>query len=81
MGQKPQNSKRWFSEDHDVRDGGDIATAIQSFIEQHGAKTVVMADRIIGCPHEEGIDDPDGQKCPACPFWATRDHWSGDTLH
>jgi hypothetical protein len=46
-----------------------------------GAKTVVMADRIIGCPHEEGVDYPDGEKCPSCPFWATRDRWSGAVLH
>jgi hypothetical protein len=41
----------------------------------------VVADRIVGCPHEEGIDYPDGEKCPECPFWATRDRWSGDLLH
>jgi hypothetical protein len=23
-------------------------------------KPVVMADRILGCPHEEGVDYPDG---------------------
>lgn len=49
--------------------------------EAHGVKSIVMADRIIGCPHEEGIDYPDGQVCPQCPFWAHRDRWSGDVLH
>ena len=73
--------ERWFSDDHDVRDDVDIATAILKFVEQHGAKTVVVADRIIGCPHEEGIDYPEGQKCPQCPFWATRDRWSGEVVH
>lgn len=72
---------RWLSDEHDVRDDVEIASAIQSFIEQHDAKTVVLADRIIGCPHEEGRDYPEGQKCPRCPFWATRDRWSGDVLH
>jgi hypothetical protein len=24
--------------------------------EQHGVRSAVMTDRIIGCPHEEGID-------------------------
>jgi hypothetical protein len=24
---------------------------------------------VIGCPHEEGIDFPEGQECPYCPFW------------
>ena len=55
--------------------------AIVEFIERQGVKTVVLADRIIGCPHEEGVDYPSGEKCPECPFWATRDRWSGDVLH
>jgi len=72
--------ERWFSDDHDVRDDVDIATAMLNFVEQHAAKTVVVTDRIIGCPHEEGTDYPDGQKCPRCQFWASRDRWSGDVL-
>jgi len=71
---------RWFSEDGDVREDVAVANAIRAFIEGHGAKSVIMADRIIGCPHEEGTDYPSGKNCPACPFWATRDRWSGDVL-
>lgn len=33
---------------------------------------------IIGCPHEEGIDYPDGQVCPQCPFCAHRDRWASE---
>lgn len=73
--------ERWFSETGDVRDDLDIASAIQQFIEQHGAKSVVVPDRIIGCPHEEGVDYAVGARCPRCPFWANRDRWSGDALH
>jgi hypothetical protein len=40
-----------------------------------------MADRIIGCPHEEGIDYPEGEECPLCPFWKGRDRWSGEREH
>src|SRR5712692_4405008 len=29
-------------------------------------------DGIIGCPHEEGIDYPEGKSCPQCPYWARR---------
>ncbi len=80
-GAGPTELERWFSEEHDVRDDLDIARAIQDFVERQGANTVVLADRITGCPHEEGIDYPDGQKCEQCPFWSTRDRWSGDVLH
>ena len=80
-GTEPTELERWFSDQGDVRDDADINAAIMTFIERHGAKTVVLSDRIIGCPHEEGVDYPEGQKCPQCPFWATRDRWSGDVLH
>ena len=72
--------ERWFSDEHDVRDDLEIMAAIADFLEQHGAKTVALADRIIGCPHEEGTDYPDGQTCPKCQFWAMRDRWSGAVL-
>ena len=31
-----------------------------------------MIEEINGCPHEEGVDYPLGEVCPACPFWAHR---------
>jgi hypothetical protein len=73
--------ERWFSEAGDVRDDTSITSSILAFIEQHTANTVVVADRFIGCPHEEGIDYPEGEKCPTCPFWASRDRWTGDVVH
>jgi hypothetical protein len=35
-----------------------------------------MVEKIFGCPHEEGIDYPEGEKCPYCPYWATHDRYS-----
>lgn len=72
--------ERWFSESADVRTDPEIAEAIVRFIEAHGAKSVVAADRIVGCPHEEGVDYPEGEKCPNCAYWATRDRWSGEVI-
>lgn len=80
-GAEPDALERWFSEDTDVRTDPTIGDEVLKFTEAHGVKSIVMADRIIGCPHEEGIDYPDGQVCPQCPFWAHRDRWSGDVLH
>jgi hypothetical protein len=79
-GAEPHELERWFSDQADVRDDADTIAGIMTFIERHGAKTVIVSDRIIGCPHEEGVDYPDGQKCLKCPFWATRDRWSGNVL-
>jgi len=77
---EPTRLERWFAED-DVRADPVIGHEILEFIKSNGVRSVVMTDRIIGCPHEEGIDYPDGQKCPQCPFWASRDRWSGDVIH
>src|SRR5204862_8047533 len=60
----PDFLERWFAEDRDVRTDPTVAHEILDFIQSHGAKSVVMTDRIIGCPHEEGVDYPDGGVCP-----------------
>ncbi|MGH8628365.1 MAG: hypothetical protein ACREYC_24900 [Gammaproteobacteria bacterium] len=79
--QEPIAMERWFSEGADLRADHEVNERILLFIRSHGAKSVVIADRIIGCPHEEGIDYPEGEKCPKCPSWAYRDRWTGETEH
>ncbi|MFN7925538.1 MAG: hypothetical protein U0Q16_35895 [Bryobacteraceae bacterium] len=70
--------QRWFVEDGDARTDVAIAREMLKFMKDHGVKSVVNPPQIIGCPHEEGIDYPDGQVCPQCPFWASRDRWTGE---
>jgi len=49
--------RRWFSKEQtDIRDDIRVAEEVLAFITEAGAKSVVMTDRIIGCPHEEDID-------------------------
>lgn len=72
--------RKWFSEE-DVRNDENILQEIKEFLSSNGAVSVVMPDRIIGCPHEEGIDYPEGEECPQCPFWKGRDRWTGEKLH
>lgn len=72
--------QRWFSETGDVRRDAAVGAEIIAFITAHGVMTVAMTDRIIGCPHEEVIDYPEGETCPQCPFWEGRDRWSGELL-
>ncbi len=72
--------ERWWSETTDVRTDAAIHAEILRFIQLHGAMTVAMSPGIIGCPHEEGIDYPDDEVCPRCPYWATRDRWTGEEL-
>ncbi len=73
--------ERWYSEDGDVRLDRKINEEILAFIESHAPKSVIMTDGIIGCPHEEGIDYPEGEKCPECPFWAHRDRFTNEITH
>jgi hypothetical protein len=77
---EPTILKRWFNEEIDIRKDRITNEEIIEFIKEHEAKSVVMADRIMGCPHEEGVDYPDGAKCPKCPFWAIRDRFTGETI-
>jgi hypothetical protein len=77
---EPATLNRWFSDGNDVRSDLDIGNEVLKFIKDHGAKSVVLADRIIGCPHEEGVDYPEGAVCPQCPCWAHRDRWSGELI-
>ncbi len=73
--------ERWFATSKDVRMDETIDEQIVAFLDQHQVSRVVMTERIIGCPHEEGVDYPEGEWCPKCPFWKGRDRWSGVTVH
>ena len=72
--------ERWFSDSADVRTDPAITEAIVRFIESHGVKSVLVSDGLMGCPHEEGKDYPEGQKCPQCPYWANRDRFTGEII-
>ena len=80
-GAEPTELERWNSEQSDVRFDASIHEEIIAFIRRHAVLSVVAADRILGCPHEEGIDYPEGKTCPKCLFWATRDRCTGETVH
>lgn len=72
--------KRWLVRAQDVRIDQGINKEILAFLKANHVKRVAMTGRIIGCPHEEGIDYPEGSKCPQCPYWAKIDRWTGEIL-
>lgn len=80
-GTQPDIMQIWRSEDHDLRFDEEIGFEISAFLREHGVLSVTMVDRIIGCPHEEGIDYREGELCPECPYWNGRDRWSGETIN
>ncbi len=71
--EEPAELRRWFSETGDVRRDADIQREILEFVRTGNVKSLAMGDGIMGCPHEEIIDYPEGEACPHCPFWANRE--------
>ncbi len=59
--------KRWRGPG--VVNNPEVAAELTAFFESYGVRQVAMTDGVLGCPHEEGIDFPEGQECPYCPFW------------
>jgi len=72
--------EKWFSQNSDIRSNDNVAEELVAFIKSHEVKSVVVTDGIIGCPHEEGIDYPEGKSCPECPYWAGRDRWTRERI-
>ncbi len=78
-GSEASDVRRWVSDGSDIRRNAGVADEILRLIETAGVVSVTIVDRIIGCPHEEGIDY-EGPTCPAYPFWAGRDRWTGQRV-
>jgi hypothetical protein len=79
-GRDPSVLERWHTSESDARFDPAICHSVLDFVASHNAKSVVLSPGVIGCPHEEGVDYPEGEKCPECPYWATRDRWTGEVI-
>ena len=73
---EPDDLQRWFIQGGDVRKDPGIAAEVADFLKRHGVQETVVNERIMGCPHEEGVDYPLGSTCPQCPFWANVDRFT-----
>jgi hypothetical protein len=78
---QPDRLERWFSEQGDIRHDHRVGEQIEAFLRQHNVRSVAMVDRILGCPHEEVVDYPEGESCPQCPYWAGRDRFTHERIH
>ena len=78
---EPREMRDWQVETGDVRNDLVVAGEILEFIESQGALSIIMADGIMGCPHQHGIDY-DGEWCPSpdCTFWHGRDRFTGKVM-
>lgn len=73
--------EKWHTKDGDIRHDRGIKAEILAYFGEANPKSIVTTDRIIGCPHEEGIDYPEGESCPECPFWKNRNRFTGRIEH
>jgi len=77
----PDFLERWFSDgDLDIRQDLAIGEQILTFLKLHRPRSTVVTDGNIGCPHEEGVDYPEGTPCPQCPYWAGRDRFTRERI-
>ncbi len=76
----PDLLEKWYSDETDVRVDEDIGMDVLELLRSHGVTSCAVTDGIIGCPHEEGIDYPEGRSCPKCPFWAGRDRFTRERI-
>lgn len=74
---EPSELRRWFVDHGDARTDETVLADIATFLRSRKVRSVVMMKSIFGCPHEEGIDYPEGGSCPHCPYWAGRNRWTG----
>ena len=80
-GTEPDILERWYGEEQDLRFDEEVAYRISAFLREHQVLSVSMVDRIIGCPHEEVVDYPEGEACPNCPYWSGRNRFTGELIH
>jgi hypothetical protein len=52
-----------------IADDVQAAKEISEFIQEHDVARVLTSEWVLSCPHQEGIDFPEGEPCPNCPDW------------
>jgi len=75
-GSEPTHQATFVGGGADLREDPFTGDQVVAFVEKHDAVSVFVAGEVLGCPHEEGVDYPEGGACPDCPFWAGRDRWA-----
>ena len=56
---EPAVVQKWFADTTDARHDATITQQILALLEAYHVHRVAMVDRLLGCPHEEGIDYPE----------------------
>ena len=70
--------KKWYGDGQDLRYDPVVAEEIKRFFSGYAPARIVTTGKVIGCPHEEGIDYPEHEKCPECKYWWNRDRFTNE---
>ena len=73
---EPTAVEKWLGQGQDIRQDPVVMAAVNEFKARHFVVQTVSDARVMGCPHQEGIDYPEGQECPQCPFWTNLDRYT-----
>lgn len=65
-------TRTFTNADHDVRKDADILSEVLEYLGAQRVKSLVITDGVCGCPHEEGVDYPEGGACQYCEYWRGR---------
>ena len=69
-GGSPENIRKWIFDKGDLRKDVPSLKELFRYIEAHNVVSVALTPGIYYCPHEPGIDFPEGGACMRCPFWS-----------
>jgi hypothetical protein len=69
-GAPPEHIKKWIFEKGDLRKDVPTIKELFRYIEAHHVRSVALTPGIYYCPHEPGIDFPEGGACSLCSFWS-----------
>jgi hypothetical protein len=69
-GEPPGHIKKWIFENGDLRKDVPSIKELFRYIESHDVRSVALTPGIYHCPHEAGVDYPEGGACPKCLFWS-----------
>ena len=53
----------------DIAEDVQTAREIARFIQEFDIVRVLTSEWVLSCPHQEGVDYPEGEDCPSCPGW------------
>jgi hypothetical protein len=65
-------TRSFCNAEKDVRGDAQLLSQVLAYLSEQRVKSLVITDGICGCPHEEGVDYPEGTACEYCEYWRGR---------